>query len=257
MFLFKAGNTAPDDKAAVGKSGVVPLHLFFRNEMDGRVIIREIIGHGLDLFLNPGQVCPLFRHDKAFSGVHVTGLKYRIFSLPDLLNRRLYRNGILSGVFDPADPADRVGMSLADAPAPEGIIGAFRQTGCRDHTVQGEHTGIPAHGNNADLTAFTGCRVDRGKMLRNPGMGIKAVDDIEHLRVFGCLDRQVGRAAAAEDHHIDFIFKGRNLRHVMYAHAFRADLQCFGRPSGEDSLQLHVGILPDGALHAPAQVAIS
>ena len=257
MFLFKTGDAAPDDEAAVGKSGVVPLHLFFRNEMDGRIIIREIIGHGLDLFLDPGQVCPLFRHDKAFSGVHVAGLEDRIFTLPDLLNRRLYRNGILPGVFDPADPADRIGMSLTDAPAPEGVIGAFRQAGCRDHTVQGEHTGIPAHGNDADLPAFTGRRVNSGKMLRNPGMGIKTIDNIEHLRVFGCLDRQVRCAAAAEDHHVNLIFKGRNLRHVINADAFRADLQCFGRPSGEDSLQLHVGILSDGALHAPAQVAIS
>ena len=51
------------------------------------------------------------------------------------------------------------------------------------------------------------------KMLRDSGMGVKAVYYVEQLRILRGLLRQVGRTAAAQDHYVDLIFP---LLHVSY-----------------------------------------
>ena len=95
--------------------------------MYGCVIIRKVIGHGLNLLFNPGQVRPFLGYYKTLPGMFLPGGQLGGSAALDSLHRLRYRNRILPCVFHPADPADGVGMALADAFAPEGIILAFRK----------------------------------------------------------------------------------------------------------------------------------
>ena len=112
-------------------------------------------------------------------------------------------NGILSCIQHPGETADGVGMALADAPAPEGIVLPLGEDDGLVQPGQGEKARVPAHGDKAQVAPLPGCRIHRGEVLRDAGMGIKGVHHIEELREAGSLLRQVRGAAAADEEHID------------------------------------------------------
>ena len=103
--------------------------------MYGRIIICEVVRHRLDLFLYFCSVCTFLKDNKALSCVLLSCGQYRIFSVSYCLERSLYRNCVLFSVFYAFDPADGIGMSLADALAPERIVMAVWQDRVRIHAV--------------------------------------------------------------------------------------------------------------------------
>ena len=82
-------------------------------------------------------------------------------------------------------------------------------------------------------------------------MRIEAVHHVEILRQLRRLLRQVVRAAAAQDHHVDLILQLRSVAHAVDGHA-RMRLNGRGVAPGEQCRQLHVGRVLHGALHAAA-----
>ena len=95
--------------------------------MNRCIIIREVIGHRHDLPLDRLFIRALFGHYKAFSCMHLARRKFGSFPAPDRFQSALYRNRVLSRVLHALDTADRVGVALAYAFAPESIISSIRK----------------------------------------------------------------------------------------------------------------------------------
>ena len=222
-----------------------------------RVIIREIIRHGFDLFLHLRRIRPFFQYHEALSRVLLPGGQIRILSLSHGIQRGLYRNRILLAVPDALYPAYGVGMPLADALSPERIILSIRKDRIGIQPVQREHPRIPAHGYDSHLTAFFRRLIHPGKMLRDPCMGIEAVYHMEQLRIDRSLFGKIRRAPAAQDHHIDPVLPVLRFGYAAHTCTFCQDLYICRIPAGKDCRQLHIRILLHGTFHTPAQIAIA
>ena len=148
-------------------------------------------------------------------------------------------------------------MSLADTFSPESIVMTFRKNRICIHTVQREHTRIPAHGNDAHVTALL-CRfIYIIKMLRNSCMGVKTVYNIEKFCIFRGLYRKICRTSAAENHYINLVFPLFHIRHGTNGRSlcqYRYRLRCTSCKYGH---QLHVRVLLDGTLNTSSEVSIS
>ena len=83
-------------------------------------------------------------------------------------------------------------------------------------------------------------------------MGVKAVHHIKQPGKLRRLHRQVGGAAAAENEDVDLLC--HLLRHIcgVNRNIRRQDFYVFRIPPGKNGRQLHIRILPQGALHAAA-----
>ena len=103
-------------------------------------------------------------------------------------------------------------MPLTDTLAPKCIISAFWKNRIRIQAVQREHSRVPAHRDNADMTALLRSGIHFFKMLWNARMGVKAVNHIKMLHIRRCLCRKICRAAAAENHHVDLVLPRLHLR---------------------------------------------
>ena len=236
---------------------MVTLHFFSADEMHRGIIFIKIVGHGLDLFLDSGKIRALLSHHKALSGVFFPGGQLGILSCAHFSKRIFHRNGVLSGIRNALDSSDGIGMSLADALAPEGVILTAGKDRIGIQTVQGKHAGIPAAGNDAHLAALF-CRfIHRREMLRDLRMGIKAVDYIKILNKFRSLHRKIRSASAAENHHVDFIFHSCRFFHTADLHALRQNGYCLRIASSEHCRKFHVRILLNGTFHALSQVSIA
>ena len=146
-------------------------------------------------------------------------------------------NGVLFGIGDASNAADRVGVSLADAAAPEGVIFTMRQSGFAQKTHQREETRIPTHRNERYFARRFGDAIHAGEVFFNFGVGVKAVDDVEVATDFQPLFHEIVGGAAAKDHHIDFILKRGNLIHREDR---RAACRSDTRTAGKNSDEFHV-----------------
>ena len=106
------------------------------------------------------------------------------------------------------------------------------------------------------MSGFAGRGIHIREMLRNPGMGIKGIDHVEMLCQGGRHFRQVGSTAAADDHHVNLIFKTVHVRRRVDRRAGNR-LHSRGIPAGKHAGQFHVRVLADRQLHAAPQVAVS
>ena len=147
-------------------------------------------------------------------------------------------------------------MALADASAPESIIVAVRQSRVGIESCHGKQTGIPSHGDHADVACSLCSRIDCRQVLRNVRVGVKTVDHIELACDLRRHLRQVCSAAPAEDHHVDVFC---HLVHLLHRQDFRVrlDLHSIRIPSGEDCHQIHVSCLRYRRFNSSAQVTVS
>ena len=88
-------------------------------------------------------------------------------------------------------------------------------------------------------------------------MGVEAVHDVKHGGIFRGLNGQIGCAAAAQDHNVYFVFPRVNIVRMAHGCACGQNFYRFGVSAGEYRLQFHIGILPDGAFHTAAKIAIT
>src|SRR5699024_6754629 len=123
----------------------------------------------LDLLLDAGKIRSLFRNNKTFSCMFLSCSQFGILAPAHRLQSRLHRDRILFAILHTFNPADSVRMTLAYAFAPESIIFAVGENRIGIHSVQREHSGIPAYGDNAYMSAFCRSTIHIIEMLRNPG----------------------------------------------------------------------------------------
>ena len=257
VFILVPGDPAADHKAPVGQTAVVLLQFFLTDEVDGGVIIREIVGHGHNGLFHRLGVGPFFQHHITFPGVLLPGGQFRLAAAAHRFQGCFHRHRILLGVFDTGNPADGVTVALADPFAPEGIILSFRQDGVAVQPGQGKQAGIPAYGNNSQMAGSPGRLVHCCKMFRDPGMGVEAVDHVEHPGHFRSLHRQIRSAAAAEDQHIDAVLPVGHILYIDHRHIGRGDFPLGRTPAGEHRCQFHIRRLLQSTFHTPSQIAIS
>ena len=225
--------------------------------MYGCVIIREIVWHCLDLFLNLCRIRAFLKHDKALAGMLFSCRQFRVLSVSNSFQRCFHRDRVLLRILYAFYSADRVRMSLAYALPPECVILSFRKDGIRIQTVQGEHARIPAHGDDTDFISFL-CRcIHVCVMLRDPCVCVKAVDHIEHARKLRRLHRKVCGAPAAQDHNIDLLFPVSRVRNTAHRHILCQDLYIPGIPAGKYCRKLHIRILLYRAFHASSKISIT
>ena len=158
---------------------MIPFHFLCTDKVHRGVIVGKIIRHGLDFFFDTLFIRAFLKHHKAFSRMLLSGRQIRILSRPDTVQRFLHRDGILPGIGHTFNSADSIGMPLADALPPEGIILSLRKDGVGIQTVQRKHSRIPAAGYDSHFSALFRFRVHSGEMLRYLRMGIKTVYHME------------------------------------------------------------------------------
>ncbi len=205
VLIILSGAAAREHEAAVGHAAVVLPELLVGDEVDGGVIVREIVGHGLDGSLYSLGIRTVLEDDKALAGMLLSCGELRGLSGADLLDGLLDRDGVLLRVLHAGDSPDGVRVALAYALAPEGVVLAAGENGVAQHTVEGEETRIPADGDDAHLPCLLRCLIDILKVLGDPGVGVEAVDHIEEGGVLRGHLGKVGRAAAAEDEDVNFV----------------------------------------------------
>ena len=122
VFAVCACFPGTDDKPAMGKTTMISLHFFLTDEVDRRIVVTEVVWHGYDSLCHSLSIGTFFKDSKTsrvcFSRVVSSGF------LPARTASRagFHGNGVLLGVLDTGNAANRVTVALADAFAPEGIV---------------------------------------------------------------------------------------------------------------------------------------
>ena len=174
-----AGGAGVDHKAAVGQSFVVRVQLFLRDKMHRRVIVGKIVGHRHDFALDFRCVRAVLEHDVAFAGVLFARGQLGGFAFAHRFDGSFHRHGVLLGVRNAGNAADRVAVTLRNAAAPEGVAAPFRQHGGSVEAVEREQPGIPARGDQRQVIALARGFIHGGKVFRNLGVGVKGIHDVE------------------------------------------------------------------------------
>ena len=142
-------------------------------------------------------------------------------------------------------------MALADPAAPEGVVLPLGEDGLAVDTGDGEHTGIPARRDEAEVAPLLRGGVHFGEVGGDVGVGVEAVHHAKILGQGGGQLGQVGGASAAEDEDVDLVLVVEDIRGGVHR-GTRAGLDGGGITAGEDSHEIHVGVLPHGGFHAAA-----
>ena len=200
---------------------MIPVQFFLRDKMNSGIIIGKIIGHGNNIFPNTLQIRSLCCHHVTLPRMLLPGGKLGIFPRPHLLQSSLHRHSILPRVQHTFNTADGIGMTLADASAPESIVCALRQNTIAQQPLQAEHTRIPTGGDHRHVAAFHSACLTGSKMLGNIAVIIKRIHDIKMLGKLRRLHGQIFCAAAAQDHYIDLIFPIKHVFCLTNRHAGR------------------------------------
>ena len=257
VLIADAGPAAAENEAAVRHAAVIALEFLLADEMDRRVIIGKIVGHFNDLLLNSRCICAVFKNDKAFSCVLLPCCQLRGLTAADGLEGCVNRDRVLFGVFDAGDAADRIGVSLGDTLAPEGVILSVGEDRVCISARQGEQARIPSAGDQGDMAGRRSSGVDIGEMLGNARVSIKAVDDVEQGSVLRCLYRKIRCTAAADDGDIDLVLPRLQISGAHDRDSLCQDLNGSGISAREYSGKLHVLCLSESDLDAFSQIAIS
>ena len=197
VFFIPAGLSAADDKATMGNTAVVTLHLFLGNKMHRGIVVCKVVRHCLDGIFHCCRIRAFLQYYKAFSGVFFSGGEVLVFTASNRCQCAFHRNGVLLGILYAGNTAHCIGMSLAHAFAPESIIFSGGQNCSRIHTVQRKHSRVPAYGDDSHLAGFFRRCIYIGKMLRDSCVGVKAVNNIKPLHILRGLLRQIRGTSAA------------------------------------------------------------
>ena len=110
-------------------------HLLGRDEVYLGVIVREVVRHVFDFRLDCGAVRTFRGHDKDLSLMHLPRGESGLLAASNARHGAIDRNGVLSRIQHARNAAHRVGVSLAHALAPEGVVLALRENCGRHHAV--------------------------------------------------------------------------------------------------------------------------
>ena len=91
-----------------------------------------------------------------------------------------YRDSVLLAVLYAGNSSDRVGVTLGYALAPESIVSAVGKDAAAVKTVDREHAGIPAAGDEGCVIRAGSSLINVCKVFRDLSVCIEAVDYVEH-----------------------------------------------------------------------------
>ena len=198
---------------------------------------------------NGGAVRAVLCHDIDLTTVLLTGAQFRHGAIAHSLQCFWNGDGVLPRVQHAGDTAHRVGMSLADTPPPEGVILSFGQDHGAVEPHEREQTRGPSAGNQGHMPGFPGGSVHVREVLRDTGVGVKAVHHMEAAGKDRGHLRQVRGAAAAEDEDVDL--SGVLVQGVRRVHRRAGQsMDRGGSTPGKHTGQLRIGVLRHGTLHA-------
>ncbi len=252
-----AGVAAANHETAMGHALMITAQLVFADEVDGSVVVGEVVRHADDGLLHRRRIGTFGQHHEAFTGVLLACAQLGTRTAAHALDRLGRRQCVLHARLHPGNPAHGIGMTLAQSLAPEGVGHAIGQQRFAVQPIDGEHARVPADGDQRCL-AVRPCRlVYGGEVFGNPRMGIEAVHGIEHRRQLRPLRRQVVLGAAAENQHIDGLLVFGQRIHRVHRRPWAERYEIGRGTAGENPHQRHVRVLRDRRLDAPPEVAVT
>ena len=235
---------------------MLPRHLFGGDKGNGGIVFVEVVGHGDNGFFNGGFVRAFLCHHIDLAAMLLPCGQLRHGAAAHRFQRLGYGNGVLPRVGYALNTAHRVAVALTDAAAPEGVILSFGQNDGTVEPGEGKHARIPAAGNQRHMAAFLCGGVHVGKMLRDAGVGVKAVHHIDLLCQCRRHLRQICGASAADDKHVKLICPGVQLGGGIDRSAGQG-FDKGGIAPREHAVKLRVAVLGDGALHAASDITVT
>lgn len=129
VFVVCACFPGTDDKPAMGKTTMISLHFFLTDEVDRRIVVTEVVWHGYDSLCHSLSISTFFKDSKNFTRMFFPRRKFRVLAGTNRVKSGFHGNGVLLGVLDTGNAANRVTVALADAFAPEGIVLPYGKDG--------------------------------------------------------------------------------------------------------------------------------
>ena len=225
--------------------------------MHDGVVIGKVVRHGLDRLLDGGLVSAFGGDDEAFAQMLLTGCQHRLAPGANGGNGGFLRDGVLHALLDAGNTADRIGMPLADALAPEGVAVAIRQGRFGNQAQGGKEAGVPADGDGRRRPGLFRGGINGGEIFGDAGMRIETVNGVEQRGQTRPLFGQVGRRTAAENQHIDLALERGDFGFAHHGHTGRRQFQGSRIAPRDHGGKLHIGILPQRQFNAPANIAIT
>ena len=257
MLSVKSRLARTDHKSTVRNARVITFKLIKSNKMDCRVVVCKIVRHFLYLTLYSSLVRTLLGYNKALSRVLLTCRKCRLAARTDSLKCGFHRNGILLCIYNAIYTANGIGVSLAYALSPEGIVCSVGKHRRGIHSVEREHTRIPACRNKSELSCRLGGSIYIFKMLGYFGMGVKAVNYVEEPSHLRSLLGQVSRTSATKDKHVYFICHFLNIVCMYNGNIGSVELYRFRVSTCKNCRKLHIGVLSYRRLYAPSEISVT
>ena len=88
-------------------------------------------------------------------------------------------------------------------------------------------------------------------------MRVETVNHVEHFRKFRRLYRQIRRAPAAQNHHVNFFRPTFSLSNINNGNIRRRNFHTGGISAGKNGGEFSVKIFAHGEFHAASEVAIA
>ena len=236
---------------------MVTVKLFLADEVHRDVVLVEVVRHLDDLLLHRLSVGALLEHHPALAGVLLARGQLRVAAGAHRIERGGHGDGVLARIGHAGDAAQRVGVSLGHAAAPERVVRALRQDAVGVQAVQREQARVPAAGDERARAGFAGRRVDVREMRGDVGVRVERVYHVVQRRVLRRLLGKVGGAAAAQDEHVDVLVAGFQVGHGTNGHALGGDAHACGVATRVHRRELHVVVLANSKLNATSKVSVS
>ena len=257
VFAVCACFPGTDDKPAMGKTTMISLHFFLTDEVDRRIVVTEVVWHGYDSLCHSLSIGTFFKDSKNFTRMFFPRRKFRVLAGTNRVKSGFHGNGVLLGVLDTGNAANRVTVALADAFAPEGIVLPYGKNGMAIDAGKGKQARVPANGDDPDVICFlTGC-INGRKMVRNAGMCIKAIHHVEFLYILRRLFRQVRCTAAADNEDIDLILVSVDIVYGDDGNTGRFDADLCRVTAAEDRDKFHIRTVSKGQFNTTAQISVA
>ena len=122
MLLLMTRLAGADYEAAMCKATMVLHQLFLADEMYSRVIFIKVIRHRLDFMFDLCRIGAVLEHHKALARMFLPRRQLRILTRTNSLQCALDWNRVLLRVFHARNAANRIGMPLTYALAPECLV---------------------------------------------------------------------------------------------------------------------------------------
>ena len=207
--------------------------------------------------LDLSEISALLGNYEALSCVLFTGGKLGVLAVSYLFESTLNGDSVLLCVLNALYTSYSIGVTLAYALAPEGVVAAVGKNSVAQHSHKREETGIPADGDDANLTRLLCGLIHICEVRGYLCVSVKAVDNVEKLCIFGCLNGQIVCAAAADDENVDLGSVSRSVLHIVNRNVPGDYFYGRGVTAGKYCRKLHIIVLLYGVFNALSEISVA